>query len=120
MARVLVVDDEQDVRELIVKRLRADGHEVLAAGNGAEALAAVLRHGQPDAAILDIDLPGMDGIELLQRLRRHRPDLPAVFLSALWDGAVVARVRDSGGLYMQKPFTAESLRAALGKVLVPG
>jgi CheY-like chemotaxis protein len=120
MARILVVDDEQDVLELIVRRLHADGHECLAAASGAGALDVVARHGLPDAAILDVDLPGMDGIELLHRLRRDRPDLPAMFLTVLWDGAVVARVRDTGALYMRKPFTTESLRTALDMVLVPG
>lgn len=120
MARILVVDDEQDVLELLVKRLRADGHEVLPAASGAEALAAVGRHGLPEAAILDVDLPGMDGIELLDRLRLIRADLPAMFLTVLWDGTVVARVRASGALYLRKPFTTESLRTALDLVLVPG
>ncbi|MDG6107509.1 response regulator [Dactylosporangium aurantiacum] len=120
MARILVVDDEQDVLELLVKRLRADGHEVLAAASGAEALAAVARHGLPEAAILDVDLPGMDGVELLDQLRRIRADLPAMFLTVLWDGTAVARVRDTGALYMRKPFTTQSLRTALDLVLVPG
>lgn len=119
MARILVVDDEQDVRELIVKRLRADGHDVLAAGDSAEALDAVARHGPPEAAILDVDLPGLDGIQLLGRLRELYADLPAMFLTVLWDGAVIARVRDAGALYIRKPFTAESLRVALDQVLVP-
>ncbi|GAB3864821.1 response regulator [Dactylosporangium cerinum] len=120
MARILVVDDEQDVLELIVKRLRADGHEVLAAASGDAALEQVARHGLPDGAILDVDLPGMDGIDLLLRLRELRADLPAMFLTVLWDGAVVARVRDTGALYLRKPFTTESLRTALDMVLVPG
>jgi two-component system, OmpR family, response regulator len=120
MARILVVDDERDVLELIVKRLRADGHGCLAAGSAVEALDLVALHGLPDAAVLDVDLPGMDGIELLQRLREHRADLPAMFLTVLWDGVVVARVRDTGALYLRKPFTTESLRSALGSVLVPG
>lgn len=120
MARILVVDDEQDVLELIVRRLRGDGHEVLSAGSGTGALDAVALHGQPDAAILDVDLPGMDGIELLHRLRELRAGLPAMFLTVLWDGEVVARVRDTGALYIRKPFTIESLRTALDMVLVPG
>lgn len=120
MARILVVDDEQDVLELIVRRLRADGHEVLSAAGGPAALDAVELHGVPDAAILDVDLPGMDGLELLGLLRQRRADLPAMFLTVLWDGEVVARVRAAGALYVRKPFTTESLRAALGQVLVPG
>jgi CheY-like chemotaxis protein len=117
MARLLVVDDEQDVRDLVVKRFRADGHDVLAAENGAAALAAVARHGLPEAAILDVDLPGMDGIELLERLRRQRADLPAMFLTVLWDGAVAVRARATGALYLRKPFTAETLRAGLERAM---
>ncbi|MER7001614.1 response regulator [Dactylosporangium sp. NPDC000555] len=117
MARLLVVDDEQDVRDLIVKRLRADGHDVISAEHGAAALAAVARHGMPEAAILDVDLPGMDGIELLRRLRRHRADLPAMFLTVLWDGEVAVRARATGALYVRKPFTAEDLRAGLEQAM---
>jgi two-component system OmpR family response regulator len=117
MARLLVVDDDPDVRDLIVKRLRAEGHDVIAAEDGPAALAAVAEHGLPEAAILDVDLPGIDGIELLQRLRGQRADLPAMFLTVLWDGAVMARARDTGAEYVRKPFTAEALRVGLKRVL---
>ncbi|HYN98019.1 MAG TPA: response regulator [Pilimelia sp.] len=117
MARVLVVDDEPDVRDLIVRRLRADGHDVTTADNAPGALAAVAIHGLPDAAVLDVDLPGMDGVALLAELRRLRPDLPAVFLTVLWSGDDVARMRLAGGIYVAKPFTAASLRGGLREAL---
>ncbi|GGK43170.1 hypothetical protein GCM10010124_40010 [Pilimelia terevasa] len=119
MARVLVVDDERDVRDLVVRRLRADGHEVVAAHDAGSALHAVDRHGRPDAAVLDVDLPGMDGIALLAALRADQPALPAIFLTVLWSGEDIDRMRAADGLYVPKPFTATTLRAALREVLPP-
>ena len=117
MTRLLVVDDELDIRDLVVKRLVRDGHEVLSAGGGAEALALVREHGMPDAAILDIDMPGMNGFDLLAGLRELRPDLPALFLTVLWGADVHARVRAAGVPQVAKPFTAAELAAAVRRML---
>jgi CheY-like chemotaxis protein len=67
-AEVLVVEDEPDIRALIVHHLTRDGFRCRVAGDGAEALAR-LRAGLPDLVVLDLMLPGMDGLELTRRLR---------------------------------------------------
>ena len=113
MGRVLVVDDDGDLCDLITQWLRADGHEVLAADGGSAALAALQRHGMPDVAVLDVDMPGMDGVQLLGELRARHPQLPALFLTVLWTGPDVARMRAAGAVYLPKPCTAARLRLAV-------
>src|SRR5687767_729329 len=103
MARLLVVDDDQDIRDLVVKVLMRGGHEVLAADGGATALVLVQQHGPPDVAVLDLDMPGMDGFELHQRLRQVDPQLPTLFLTVLWFDDVYARIEQVRGRYLAKP-----------------
>ena len=67
-SRVLVVDDTESVRSLFRKLLSSDGHDVVAAADGAAALEAVQRH-RPDVVLLDVDMPAMDGLEVCRRLK---------------------------------------------------
>jgi CheY-like chemotaxis protein len=109
MARVLVVDDEVDIRQAVSEVLADEGHQVTAAGDGAEALVMV-RDFQPQLILLDLMMPGMSGWEF-RRLQKDDPDLstiPVVVLSALGkDGALDAAD------YLQKPFDLEELLTAV-------
>ncbi len=118
MARVLVVDDEPDIRELITLRLRAAGHTVVAASSPQAALAVVGEQGNPDLAVLDVDMPGMDGFALLRLLRTRQSDLPVIFVTAR-PGAEVL-VRATGGVYLAKPFTGAALRTAVDRAVSLG
>ena len=69
MAQLLVVEDNPDILHLIWTQMRARGHQVLGASSGPEALAAVQLWGPPQVAVLDVAMPAMDGLELLQQLR---------------------------------------------------
>lgn len=115
MGRLLVVDDDLTVREVVVSYLRAHGHEVDEAGDGEAALAQF--NGQHALVVLDIMLPGIDGWEVLQRLRGVR-DVPVVLLTAL--GAEEDRV---AGLelgaddYVSKPFSPRELALRVDSVL---
>src|SRR5215208_1678933 len=84
MAQLLVVEDNADILHLIWTQMRARGHQVLGASSGPEALAAVQQWGPPQVAVLDVAMPAMDGLELLQQLRAATgmQELPAIFLSA--------------------------------------
>jgi DNA-binding response OmpR family regulator len=117
MARLLVVDDEQDMRDLLTYRMVQAGHEVLAADSAVVALALVEQHGIPDAVILDVDMPITDGFGLLELLRRGQPHLPALFVTVLWDGLTSARIRAAGAGQVTKPFTAAQLYAGVHAVL---
>lgn len=69
MARVLVVEDDQDIRDLVARRLQGAGHQVAPAASADEALAVVTERGAPELAVLDVGPPHVDGFELLARLR---------------------------------------------------
>src|SRR3954470_14677117 len=79
--RVLVVDDETPLADLLSMALRYEGWQVRTEGDGAGALRAA-RESRPDAVVLDVMLPDMDGLEVLARLRRETPDVPVLFLTA--------------------------------------
>ena len=101
MARVLVVDDDVTVREVVVSYLRAAGHAVLEAADGAAGLRA-MRSDPADLVVLDLMMPGIDGLEVCRRLRATG-DVPIIMLTAL--GAEVDRVDD----YVTKPFSPREL-----------
>jgi DNA-binding response OmpR family regulator len=121
MAHILVVDDDPDIRGLVEFRLRKAGHHVLVAGDGASALAAVDERGRPDLAVLDVAMPGMNGLELLVALRERAElrELPAVFLSARILPSDIAAGRALGASYLTKPFVAPALMAAVTTALSP-
>ena len=110
--RVLVVDDEPDLRALYSINLEDAGHEVFTASNGAEGL-GVVRREHPDLVLLDLMMPVMDGYEFLQRLRKmpDRQGTPAIVLSAVATGAYSRRLGASA--FMSKPFDAEQLISAV-------
>ena len=80
-ARILVIDDEAEVRDTVRMILRYDDYEVIEASSGPEGMALAEREA-PDLVFLDIKMPGMDGLEVLQRLRAANEDLPVVIVSA--------------------------------------
>ena len=111
--RVLVVDDEVNIAELVSMALRYEGWQVAAAHTGAKAVATA-REFRPDAVVLDMMLPDFDGLEVLRRMRATEPDLPVVFLTA--KDAVedrIAGLTAGGDDYVTKPFSLEELVARL-------
>ncbi|HEX9998956.1 MAG TPA: response regulator [Actinoplanes sp.] len=117
MARLLIVDDEADLLALLVRRLTAAGHTVAAADSAAAALAMVDRQGLPDAAILDVDLPGDDGLALAAGLRDREPGLPIAFLTVLWSGAMRSRIEAVDALYVIKPVNDAALADIVRQLL---
>jgi len=111
--RVLVVDDESTLTELLSMALRYEGWEVQSAGDGMSAVRAV-RSFRPDAVVLDMMLPDMDGLEVLRRLRGEASDVPVLFLTAR--DAVedrIAGLTAGGDDYVTKPFSLEEVVARL-------
>jgi signal transduction histidine kinase/CheY-like chemotaxis protein len=80
-ARLLLVDDEESVREVLAEHLEYEGFGVLTAANGSEALALLVTGQAVDALVTDLSMPGMDGIELIRAAQQRRPGLPAVLLT---------------------------------------
>ncbi|UNM16890.1 response regulator transcription factor [Streptomyces formicae] len=111
--RVLVVDDEASLTELLSMALRYEGWQVRSAGDGAGAVRSA-REFRPDAVLLDMMLPDMDGLAVLSRLRRELPDVPVLFLTA--KDAVedrIAGLTAGGDDYVTKPFSLEEVVARL-------
>jgi two-component system OmpR family response regulator len=107
--RVLVVDDEETLSELLSMALRYEGWEVRAAADGLAAVRAA-REFRPDAVVLDIMLPDLDGLEVLHRIRAEAPELPVLFLTArdsLEDRLTGLAV--GGDDYVTKPFSLEEV-----------
>lgn len=111
--RVLVVDDEQSLTDLLRMALRYEGWEVRTAADGHAALAAV-RDFRPDALVLDVMMPGLDGLEVLHRLRAQNDDTPVLFLTAKdsLDDRLVG-LTAGGDDYVTKPFSLEEVVARL-------
>jgi two-component system OmpR family response regulator len=107
--RVLVVDDESTLAELVSMALRYEGWEVRSAGDGLGAVTAA-REFRPDAVVLDVGLPDIDGLEVLRRMRAEAAELPVLFLTAR--DAVedrIAGLTAGGDDYVTKPFSLEEV-----------
>jgi two-component system response regulator MprA len=115
--RLLIVEDEAAVREALARALEPEGYELELAEDGAQAL-AMIAQSPPDAVVLDVMLPGIDGLEVARRLRAQHNSVPILMLTAR--GAVGDRVAglDAGADdYVVKPFALEELLARLRALL---
>jgi two-component system, OmpR family, alkaline phosphatase synthesis response regulator PhoP len=119
MARIFVVDDDADIRQLVTYALVDDGHEVSVARNGAEALEVLLKD-SPDLVVLDIMMPGLDGFDVLDQLNQAelRKNLKVLILTAKgserdWEQGF----RLGADMYMTKPFDPEEVVEAVRELL---
>jgi two-component system OmpR family response regulator len=115
--RVLVVDDEAPLADLLSMALRYEGWQTTTAGDGAAAIRAA-REFRPDAVILDVMLPDLNGLEVMRRLRAEQHDIPVLFLTA--KDAVedrIAGLTAGGDDYVTKPFSLEEVVARLRGLL---
>ena len=116
-AKVLVVDDEENIRQLLSVSLKFQGYEVETAADGPAALDRC-RAAKPDVLVLDVMMPGMDGFGLLRRLRADGVEAPALFLSAR--DTVEDKINGltiGGNDYVTKPFSLEEVVARLQVLL---
>jgi DNA-binding response OmpR family regulator len=116
VARVLLVEDTEEIRSIVEFWMARSGHEVDAAGDGAAALE--LAHAQPpDVAICDLGLPDMDGLNLCRELRSFL-DIPILILSASVDTKTRAIIRETDATdFMAKPFNGRELASAVATLL---
>lgn len=109
--RILIVDDEVPVSNLLEQALRQEGYEVMCAADGMDAMNRLTAF-QPDVVIMDIMMPRLDGVQATRLLRRNRShaDTVIIALSARTDEAAREAMREAGAnLYMRKPFTIARL-----------
>lgn len=115
LLRILVIDDEAPMRELLAYHLREAGHKVALAKDGEEGLAQALKL-QPDLILLDLMMPGLDGLTVLKRLRRESA-VPVIVLTALGETPDKVKGLDQGADdYLAKPFETQELLARVGAV----
>ena len=119
MPRVLVVDDERSVRELLKVNLELEGYDVVSAGDGAEALEMVESE-NPDAVVCDLMMPGVDGMTVLRKLRSdpRTAKIPFVVVSAKAMRSDIRVALEAGAdRYVTKPFDPQELLNAVAEVL---
>jgi two-component system response regulator ResD len=119
MARILVVEDEPTVSDVVARYLRREGYQVDSASDGIEGLRMALEY-QPDLVVLDIMLPGLDGLEVCRQLRAIR-QTPVIMLTAkVEDGDAILGLGLGADDYMRKPFSPPELIARVKAVLRRG
>jgi DNA-binding response OmpR family regulator len=116
---VLVADDDDDILLLVTTRLKRDGFDVVAARNGEEALELALKR-RPDVAVLDVGMPGLDGLEVLERIRADESlrEIRVLLLTAKAQESDVRRGYDGGAdAYVRKPFSPADLSARVRELV---
>lgn len=114
MANVIVADEEPLLRWAIVQRLVRDGHVVTEAVDGAGALAALDGLASPAVVVLDVKLPDMPGLAVLAEIRRRRPEVPVVMMTAYWASEALAEARRLGVReLLAKPLDLDRVAAAV-------
>lgn len=118
--RVLIVDDEVDLRTLLGDVLQVAGYEVSTAGDGLEAL-EILKTEEFDAALLDVQMPNMNGIQVLRHITEHYPKMKSIVLTGYADLNHAAEARRYGAVdFISKPYTLEDIVGALERSLPAG
>ncbi|WP_456441853.1 response regulator, partial [Caldithrix abyssi] len=116
---ILVVEDEEALRNLAGEILKRLGYRVTVAANGGEALLLIEKKGlKPDLLITDVIMPNMSGKELVEILRENHPHLKVLYMSGYTDNAIVHHgVLDAGVHFIQKPFTINDFASKVQQVL---
>jgi two-component system nitrogen regulation response regulator NtrX len=116
-ARILVIDDEAEVRRSVGMILRYDDYEVIEASSGPEGI-AIAEKEAPDLVFLDIKMPGMDGLEVLQRLRAANENLPVVIISGHGTVSTAVEATKAGAFdFIEKPPSSEKLLVSIRNAL---
>jgi DNA-binding NtrC family response regulator len=116
--RILVVDDNEGIRSYLASLLEIKGYQVDTAGDGRSALHLLDSGASPDVIILDIMMPGIDGLETLRRMREMGDETPLIMLSVVGKASSIVEAMNLGAMdYLNKPFEEEELEATLESVL---
>ena len=118
MARILVAEDDQFTREIVQRALEAAGHQVLAAEDGSEALAATEGGASFDLVVTDVEMPGISGLELAEQILKRNPSQKILVMSGLADELNRAKALKSPNVRLiTKPVTIDTIKAETGKLL---
>src|SRR5215470_485510 len=117
-AKVMVVDDDMAVRDVLTEFLKTQGVDVVPVASGAEALDK-LKQSRPDAVLLDVRMPGMDGVEVLRRIRADDSKIPVLMITGNEDAKIAQESVALGAFdYILKPLDLEYLRRAVERMLL--
>ncbi|MFB5166280.1 MULTISPECIES: response regulator [Anoxybacillaceae] len=117
-SKILIVDDQYGIRILLNEVFQREGYTTYQAANGIQALEIVRKH-QPDLVLLDMKIPGMDGIEILKRLKEIDPDIKVIIMTAYGELDMIQETKELGAImHFAKPFDIDDLREAVKKHLV--
>lgn len=118
MTKILIIDDEQGIRDLLDTLLRRKGYDVVVAENGREGL-KVFRRERPDVVVLDLKMPGVDGLTVLQEIRNLHPSQPVIILTEAGTAEEEQQVRALGVTeYVVKELSLHLLGDSLNRLLI--
>ncbi|WP_066073014.1 response regulator [Neobacillus soli] len=113
--KILIVDDQFGIRILLNEVFQKEGYQTFQAANGVQALEIVKKH-DPDLVLLDMKIPGMDGIEILKRMKVIDPDIRVIIMTAYGELDMIQEAKDLGAItHFAKPFDIDDIRAAVKK-----
>ncbi|AOH57219.1 response regulator [Peribacillus muralis] len=111
--KILIVDDQFGIRILLNEVLHKEGYDTFQAANGIQAL-EVLNNHSPDLVLLDMKIPGMDGIEILKRMKVVDPDIRVIIMTAYGELDMIQEAKDLGAMtHFAKPFDIDDIRKAV-------
>ncbi|WP_019243233.1 MULTISPECIES: response regulator [Bacillus] len=115
--KILIVDDQYGIRILLNEVLQKEGYTTFQAANGVQALDIAKNHA-PDLVLLDMKIPGMDGIEILKRMKEHDRDIAVIIMTAYGELDMIQQAKDLGAItHFAKPFDIDDIRGAVKKHL---
>ncbi|MGN1400492.1 MAG: response regulator [Bacillus sp. (in: firmicutes)] len=113
MGKVLIVDDQFGIRILLNEVLQKEGYAIFQAANGMQAL-DIAEKNKPDLVLLDMKIPGMDGIEILKRLKELDPSIAVIMMTAYGELDMIQKAKKLGAItHFAKPFDIEDIREAV-------
>ncbi len=108
--KILVVDDQYGIRALLYEILLKDGYHIFQAANGAEALKIVDKE-TPELVLLDMKIPGMDGLEILRRIKEDDPEIGVIMMTAYGELNLINQAMELGAItHFSKPFDIDDVR----------
>lgn len=110
---ILIIDDQKGIRTLLAEVFRREGHEIMLASNGLEALSKI-ENIQPDCVLLDMQMPGMNGLDVLRVLKEERLSVPVIMMTGNNDDKLINEALQLGAKdFFQKPFDIYKVRDAV-------
>ncbi len=117
MARILVADDEERITTLLSEELTENGHEVVAVSDGAAAVLEAVE-GEFDCILLDVKMPGMDGVGALRSIKKAKPQVPVIIITAhIGEGYMFESRRLGATDFITKPFKLSQVREAIDRAI---